>query len=71
MKAVMHCEECGKIIFYDDEWKDFACPHCGEEYEEWTEEDTEMMMEVMKDMLGFWAWHKVLHNSNKTGDKNE
>ena len=64
MKAVMHCEECGKTIFYDDEWKDFACPHCGEE-------DTEMMLQVMKDMLGFWAWHKVLHGSNKTGEKDK
>lgn len=67
----MHCETCGKIIFYDDEWNDFACPHCGEEYEEWTEEDTEMFLDSLNLIFGIMPWAMAFRRSNKSGEKDE
>jgi len=64
MECVMLCEACKLPIFYDDELDEFTCPHCGEEYEVWTDEDIEMIMAAMEHMLSFWEWHKILGDTN-------
>ena len=66
MNAIMLCETCKLPIFYDEDCDEFTCPHCGEEYEFWTEEDVEMIVNVMEHMLSFWAWNKVLKNPNRS-----
>ena len=69
MKVVMHCETCGKVIFYDDEWEDFACPYCGEEYEAWTEEDTEMFLKGIVFFLKTLPF--VLLNKSRRSSRSE
>ena len=62
MKAVMRCDTCGDLIFYDDTWDDYACPKCGEEYERWTDEDTELFMkgiEIFFQILPFTLDRKL------------
>lgn len=62
MKSVMMCEVCKEPIFYNDECDEFSCPHCGEEYESWTDEDVKMIVDTMEHMISFWVWNKVLNN---------
>jgi len=69
MKAVMLCETCGEPIFYDESWHDFACQKCGEVYEEWTEEDTELIMEGIKIFTEILPW--ALLNRKRDGKEDE